>query len=228
MKNPHQLAEAPGAHGLRQVWLPDLGRVDRCATCHLGIDDPAFAGAPAPFRTHPGTWLATHPVERFGCTACHDGQGEATDYEHAAHEPIPHLERSMRPLETIEANCGTCHRAGSPRRPTACRRPPPDRGIRRVSCHEIPGFEGMRFRGPDLDSLGYKVRPEWLQAWLKDPKAYLPSSRMGNFRLSDAEIAGLQALLLSQRARVPLDSGAEDWTKADTASGRALSASCAA
>jgi mono/diheme cytochrome c family protein len=223
VKNPHQLAEAAAARGVRQVWLPDLGRVDRCATCHLGIDDPAFAAAPAPFRTHSGTWLATHPVERFGCTVCHDGQGQATDYAHAAHQPIPHVERSMRPLETIEANCGTCHRSTEP--PDAPRLADGRRLIVEsgcVACHDIPGFEGMRFRGPDLDSLGYKVRPEWLPGWLKDPKGYQASSRMGNFRLSDAEIAGLQALLLSQKARVPLDSGAVDWKKADPAAGRAL------
>jgi cytochrome c2 len=222
VKNPHQLAEAAGAHGLRQVWLPDLGRVDRCATCHLGIDDPAFASASAPFRTHPGTWLATHPVERFGCTACHDGQGEATDYEHAAHQPIPHVERAMRPLETIEANCGSCHRSLDPPdapRLAAGRRLIVESGC--VSCHDIPGFEGMRFRGPALDSLGYKVRAEWLPFWLRDPKAFLPNSRMGNFRLSPAEIAALQALLLSQKAQAPLDA-AVDWKKADTAAGRAL------
>jgi cytochrome c2 len=223
VKNPHQLAEAAGAHGLRQVWLADLGRVDRCATCHLGIDDPAFAAAPAPFRTHPGTWLVTHPVERFGCTACHDGQGEATDYEHAAHKPVPHVERSMRPLETIEANCGSCHRSQDP--PDAPRLAEGRRLIVEsgcVSCHDIPGFEGIRFRGNGLDSLGYKVRAEWLQAWLKDPKEYLPKSRMGNFRLSQAEIAALQALLLSQKAQAPLDSGTVDWKKADTGAGRAL------
>jgi cytochrome c2 len=221
--NPHQLAEAAGAHGLRQVWLPDLGRVDRCATCHLGIDDPAFAAAPAPFRTHPGTWLATHSVERFGCTVCHDGQGEATDYEHAAHRPIAHVGRSMRPLETIEANCGACHRAPDP--PDAPRLAEGRRLIVQsgcVSCHDIPGFERIWFRGNGLDSLGYKVRAQWLQAWLRDPKDYLPSSRMGTFRLSEAEIAALQALLLSQKAQVPLDSSGIDWSKADTAAGRAL------
>jgi len=223
VKNPHQLAQAAGAHGLRQVWLPDLGRVDRCATCHLGVDDPAFATAPAPFRAHPGTWLATHPVERFGCTACHDGQGEATDYEQAGHRPVTHLERAMRPLETIEANCGTCHRSLSPPdapRLTEGRRLIAESGC--VSCHEIPGFEGMSFRGPALDSLGYKVRPGWLPGWLRDPKSYLPSSRMGNFRLSEGEIAGLEALLLSQKARVPLEGSGVDWGRADAANGRAL------
>jgi mono/diheme cytochrome c family protein len=223
LKDPHQLAQAASASGLRQAWLPDLGRVDRCATCHLGIDDPAFASAPAPFRTHPGTWLTTHPVERFGCTVCHDGQGEATDFAHAAHRPTPFVERSMRPLETIEANCGTCHRSQDPPqapRLAAGRRLIAESGC--VSCHEIPGFEGTSFRGPALDSLGYKVRSAWLQAWLKDPKAYLPNSRMGNFRLGDAEITGLQALLLSQKALTPLDSTGVDWKKADTANGKAL------
>lgn len=223
VKNPHQLAQSAGVAGLRQVWLPDLGRVDRCATCHLGIDDPSFVTAPAPFRTHPGTWLTTHPAERFGCTVCHDGQGEATDYAHAAHRPIPSIERAMRPLETIEANCGTCHRSLEP--PQAPRLAEGRRLIAEsgcVGCHEIPGFEGTGFRGPALDSLGHKVRPDWLQGWLKDPKAYLSNSRMGNFRLKETEITSLGAFLLSQKALLPLDSSTVDWKKADPANGKAL------
>jgi cytochrome c2 len=223
VKNPHQLAAAAGVGGLRQIWLLDLDRVDRCGTCHLGIDDPAFAGAPQPFSSHPGTWLATHPIDRFGCTPCHDGQGQATDYRSAAHQPQPFVTRPMRPLETIEANCGTCHRAlDAPDAPRL------DEGRALIvqsgcfSCHEIPGFDGLTFHGPALDSLGFKVRPEWLRVWLKDPKSYLERSKMGNFRLSDDDIGGLQAFLLSQRATPALDSTTIDWRKADTANGRAL------
>ena len=222
VKNPHQLAQSAGAAGVRQVWLPDLDRVDRCTTCHLGADDPAFANAPALFRSHPGTWLTTHPVERFGCTVCHDGEGAATDYAHAAHKPLSGVARAMRPLETIEANCGACHRSLEP--PDAPRLAEGRRLIVEsgcVACHDIPGFEGVRFRGPDLDSLGYKVRPDWLEGWLKDPKSYLANSRMGNFRLSGAEIAGLRALLLSQKAQGP-QAIEVDWKKADTANGKAL------
>jgi mono/diheme cytochrome c family protein len=223
VKNPHQLAQAASVGGLRQFWLPELGRIDRCTTCHLGIDDPAFASAPQPLTTHPGTWLTTHPVERFGCTACHDGQGEATSYRDAAHGPIPFVPRPMRPVDTIEANCGRCHRSIDP--PDAPglaegRRLLLDSGC--VSCHEIPGYESVTFRGPALESGGYKMRPEWLVTWLQNPKSYLPRSKMGNFKLTTGEIDGLQAFLLSRRAEAPPDDSGVDWPKADTASGKAL------
>src|SRR5512135_1334698 len=212
VKNPHQLAQSGRAAGVHQVWLPDLDRVDRCTTCHLGVDDPAFAAAPALFRTHPGTWLSTHPVERFGCTVCHAG-----------HRPGEGVEHAMRPLETIETNCGVCHRSLEP--PDAPRLAEGRRLIQEsgcVACHDIPGFEGVSFRGPALDSLGYKVRPDWLEGWLKDPKGYLANSKMGNFRLSAAEITSLRALLLSQKAQAPALPATVDWKKADPANGRAL------
>jgi cytochrome c2 len=223
LKNPHQLAQAASLGGLRQTWLPDLDRVDRCTTCHLGIDDPAYAQAPQPFRSHPGSWLTSHPAERFGCTACHDGQGQATDYAGAAHAPIPFVERAMRPLETIEANCGRCHRSlevPSAPRLSEGRRLIVESGC--VSCHDIPGFEGAVFRGPALDGERDKVRPDWLAAWLKDPKSYLARSKMGNFRLSGDEVASLEAFILSQRRQSRPDQARVDWARADADKGHAL------
>jgi cytochrome c2 len=223
LKNPHQLAQSASASGIRQIWLPDLGRVDRCGTCHLGIDDPVFAAAPQPYRTHPGTWLTTHPVERYGCTVCHGGLGEATDYARAGHEPASEAGDTMRPLETIQANCGACHRSLDPPdapRLAAGRQLIVESGC--VACHDIPGFEGITFHGPALDSIGYKVRPGWLEGWLKDPKSYLANSKMGNFRLTSEEIASLRALLLSQKEEEPLPAVGVNWTKADTDNGRFL------
>ncbi|MEJ7728936.1 MAG: c-type cytochrome [Polyangiaceae bacterium] len=61
----------------------DKEQVDRCHTCHMGVDNGNYnaASIPRQFRTHPNrSWLlAAHPVEKFGCTACHQGQGRATD-----------------------------------------------------------------------------------------------------------------------------------------------------
>lgn len=60
----------------------DLEQVDRCNTCHMGVDSALYTdpSIPATFRTHPrrDTLLAAHPVGKFGCTACHQGQGRAT------------------------------------------------------------------------------------------------------------------------------------------------------
>ncbi len=61
----------------------DREQVDRCQTCHMGADAGTYASAAIPkqFRTHPfrSTLFASHPIEKFGCTSCHQGQGRATD-----------------------------------------------------------------------------------------------------------------------------------------------------
>jgi len=223
IKDPHALSLAPPVQGIRQIWLSDLDRVDRCTSCHLGADDPDFSRAPQPFRTHSENWLETHPPDRFGCTSCHGGQGEATTYRDAAHQPIPHWPEPMRPAELMEANCGACHRERRPRQAHWL-----ERGreliatANCVACHDIPGFNLEEVRAPHLESEGYKVRPDWMSRWLTDPKAHLPRSRMPNFRLEPAEIDGLSAFLLSQRSIPPLDSSGVDWAQADPDHGRAL------
>ena len=60
---------------IREVNPGSESRVDRCVTCHLGMVIPGLAGAPNPLGAHPGELLQMHPVERFGCTLCHGGNG---------------------------------------------------------------------------------------------------------------------------------------------------------
>lgn len=223
LKDPHALSLSPPVGEIRQIWLNDVDRVDRCTTCHLGADDSAFVGAPQPFRTHSGTWLQTHPPDRFGCSMCHGGQGEATTYRDAAHRPIPHWPEPIRPRELIEANCGVCHRERQP--PQAFLLATGRDVIARtgcVACHDVPGFSLDEVRAPRLESVGYKARPDWLRRWLSNPRSYLSEARMPNFRLTPPEIEDLIAFLLSQRAVAPLDSSRVDWTKADAARGRIL------
>ena len=65
-------------------------KVDRCTTCHVGIDKKGYESAPQPFTTHPDmdTYLrGAHPMEKIGCTACHQGRGRATGFQAAAHIP---------------------------------------------------------------------------------------------------------------------------------------------
>ena len=47
--------------GARQSWITGLSRVDRCETCHLGVEDPRFRNAPGPVPEPPG---CGHPPRR--------------------------------------------------------------------------------------------------------------------------------------------------------------------
>jgi mono/diheme cytochrome c family protein len=93
---------------VRQVYLEELGRVDRCVSCHVGIDNPSFAEAGQPLTTHPGDLLKHHPSDKFGCTICHQGQGRATDRD-AGHGHIAHWPEPMLSGNLVYTSCGRCH-----------------------------------------------------------------------------------------------------------------------
>ena len=91
---------------IKQFVLSDLGRVDRCMTCHIAAEDPSYAGSPQPLAYHPNH--DQHPFQKFGCTICHQGQGSATTRE-AAHGNVPHWDRPMLPMKYIQSACAKCH-----------------------------------------------------------------------------------------------------------------------
>lgn len=94
--------------GIHQLIVSELGRVDRCTTCHLAIDKPQLALAEEPFKAHPGSWLQSHPPEKFGCTVCHGGQGLATEVA-AAHGDVKHWEEPLLRGALVQASCRQCH-----------------------------------------------------------------------------------------------------------------------
>ncbi|MCP4600384.1 MAG: c-type cytochrome [Proteobacteria bacterium] len=96
--------------GIKQDFLPQLDRSDRCRTCHLGIENPSMKGAKEPHAAHPGTLLEHHPPERFGCTVCHQGQGLATTAVDAHANEIEFWDEPMLEHRFIEATCEQCHR----------------------------------------------------------------------------------------------------------------------
>jgi len=108
--------------GTKQIIVKDLGRVDRCITCHVGMDEftnPSLTNdfADQPYKAHPDLTglVRSHPFQKFGCTVCHSGQGLATTVK-AAHEGIEvhygesHLASQylLKP-PFIQASCIKCH-----------------------------------------------------------------------------------------------------------------------
>jgi len=159
-------------HGISQVWIPGLGRADRCTTCHVGVEGgAALAGLSPTARSHPRPeLLKSHPVETFGCTLCHGGQGLAlaTDTAHGvvAFWDEPLLGKTMAAgygvseAALLEVNCHACHRhhGAADALPTIAkakellRRKDPVEKRTCFSCHVIDGQGGSV--GPDLARIG--------------------------------------------------------------------------
>jgi cbb3-type cytochrome oxidase cytochrome c subunit len=216
-----------------------IPRVDRCQTCHLGVDLAGYESAEQPFRTHPRLDLfvggsSPHPVERFGCTPCHGGRDRAVDFVYATHTPDDEEQREawehaygwerdhywehpMLALGRSEAGCLKCHQ-GVVSVPEA---PRLNRGLALIErhgcygCHKMKGFNDRPKVGPPLMRITSKTSPDWMARWIKNPKAFRPSSRMprffglsnnqgpGDAEREDAEILGMVAYLESRSAPFP-------------------------
>jgi cytochrome c2 len=210
--------------GIQQIWIKDLDRVDRCTTCHQGVEWKGLENAPHPFRTHPKEILEKHPLSKYGCTSCHGGQGFATQLPDA-HGNVPYWEASLMgaevsadnlvkdPKAMMQANCNVCHRyermtkgaeyinaAKELIQKNNCR-----------ACHTINGRGGTI--GPDLTYVGDKPseqydysrlggRPSifaWHVAHFQNPKMVSPDTVMPNFNLSTRDAHALSLLVMSWR-----------------------------
>lgn len=196
---------------LRQASVPALGAVDRCVACHVGIDDPRMTDVPQPFRVHPGDVLQHHPVDRFGCTVCHHGQGAATNFRDAKAEDA-FWDYPLLTAELTQSSCLACHDAKAL---PAERVPLLLEGMRLYgekscgSCHQIGGRGGTR--GPALDNVGAKTRHQltmanlqppyttwrWHQAHFRDPAGVVPGSQMKNPTVTEREALALTVYMLA-------------------------------
>lgn len=183
---------------IEQIVVDGLNQIDRCPTCHLGIDDKKYRYCDQPFSTHPGDILTSHEIKEFGCTSCHLGQEFAVSYEKAAHEKLEFWSETMLPRELIQASCGTCHLSEEVPGAgflTSGRLLIKDKGCN--GCHNINDFFEEESLGPGLQGIGNKVTQAWLYHWLKNPREYLKNARMPSFQLSTDEIIYLVEYLMT-------------------------------
>jgi mono/diheme cytochrome c family protein len=220
--------------GIQQIWLPDLGVVDRCQTCHTGLAEASLADVSTqPFRRHPPI---PHKLDEFGCVVCHRGQGAATTVAEAHHSALAR-EEPILPARYIESSCGQCHHApmaGTPRlnegRELLAR-------YGCVRCHTIRLPDGSMMAAtddpPPLTHIADKTTREWVYAWLKDPASYASSATMPNFQLSDADARDISAFLMATSTpqpgdtlAVPASSKASDPAAGASLYGESFCASC--
>lgn len=192
--------------------LPQLGIIDRCITCHPGIDDPRMVEEPQPFRTHPGDYLNSHPPEQYGCTICHQGQGRATVFTDAKADDV-HWDYPLLPKEFAQSSCAMCHAPDQLEEyaPLAARGYElfVENGC--YGCHKVGGVGGNL--GPPLDTIGVKKRAafpfayiegdhtiaNWHVEHLMDPQKIVAGSTMKNYYFSHEDAVALTNYILSLR-----------------------------
>jgi len=199
---------------IEQVVLPNIKynvnfasvpEVDRCKSCHLGIDNPDYKNAEQPFTTHPNLDLfllssSPHAYEDFGCTSCHAGRGRGTNFTSATHTPnspeqrveweekygwheMHHWLKPMLPVKYSEASCFKCHQDEA----NIAQADKLTMGLTLIEkngcngCHSIKRLESRRKAGPDLARINEKVNKDWAAKWIKDPKGFRHNTEMPSF-----------------------------------------------
>ncbi len=182
-----------------------IPKVDRCTTCHLGIDNPDFKEAAQPYRTHPNLELyigktSPHPMDDFACTTCHMGRGRATGFIDAAHTPrneeqkklwerkynwheLSHWEQPMLPVPYSQASCFKCHKAQENIKGAEKL----NLGLNLIEragcygCHTIEKYNNWPKTGPSLEFLASKTSKEWAYHWIENPKAIRHNAWMPSY-----------------------------------------------
>ena len=184
-----------------QLDIEELKKVDRCMSCHVNIEGTKKVLNEQPFNTHPGSYLflKNHPVKRFGCTVCHDGQGRATTSMEEAHGNVEYWLDPLHKGRLVQSSCIMCHEnvyglPGASLIEAGLRLFSEERGC--TGCHDVDGIPTVKI-GPPLSHVGEKISYKWLKKWLKGPHDYYEKARMPNFMLSDEEIRNIADFLVS-------------------------------
>jgi mono/diheme cytochrome c family protein len=201
-----ELAETPRLNRGRQL----LAQFN-CVGCHrlAGIDPPTMLG---PDLTNIGTKTSREWIYKWlkEPRTIVDATGNQTvnGYETEDEPRMPFFRLSEQQLRGLSAFLSSL--TGKPVQPykfdprvvTALEKRPDlaDQGEVRFrqmfcsTCHSLAVTRGGETKliggdiGPELSKVGSKVNQDWLVAWLRNPQAYLPNSKMPRYEWSDEDL----------------------------------------
>lgn len=200
---------------IKQVMVAGLGVVERCTTCHLGIEDTLFSSSRQPLMTHPNLGLLEHhPVETFGCTICHGGQAAATTYEGASHQSMAHWPDPMVKNGFMESRCGYCHKdyeaIGTDKLSLGKKL---FKDLHCSGCHKVDPADGSMapaltaFADKDPGSFdfthidGDRSKQNWVMEHFRNPQKVTPGSPMSIYAMNEHQVEALTTYVLSLTER---------------------------
>ena len=180
-----------------------VDRVDRCQSCHIAINRDGFDDLAHPLKTHPKRRVflsdAAHPPRIFGCTTCHDGQGEGINSLAQAHGNVKFWEHPLLEGDNVQANCITCHLnvQGLEGADVVGRGQRIFEQVGCTGCHLVEGYDDIPKVGPSLRRVRAKVDPGWMVQWILNPRAFRPQTRMPHFYFKEDEALAAASYLWS-------------------------------
>ncbi len=184
----------------RNVYNQPVARVDRCTSCHAGINKAGFEDEPNPFKTHPERklYLGKHAIEKFGCTSCHQGQGAAVNSIEQAHGHVKYWLAPMHEGDAVQASCIGCHAdVRIDGAETIARGEKLFEQVGCIGCHLVEGYGDLPKVGPYLRRISAKANADWLVQWVQNPHEYRPRTKMPNFYFDRDEAEAIAGYLLS-------------------------------
>lgn len=194
---------------LRQIVVPALDASDRCVSCHVGMAPGQTAVAQhRVFAAHPDV---AHDPTAYGCTACHGGQGRATEKDDA-HGNVPHWPEPMIPRRYAYAGCGSCHtHLAVPNSAQLARGSALFERFDCLACHKLDGRGGTLrpggrggMEGPDLSragAVGYDER--WYEEHLRQHETERGGTWRDSFGPIRAEDRTALRIFLASRVGAP-------------------------
>jgi len=185
-----------------------IARVDRCESCHAGINKAGFEEDEQPYATHPDRkfFLGTHPVERLGCTPCHQGQGVAVNSVEQAHGYVHHWLQPMFKGDNVQASCIQCHAdVRTPQSEKIALGEKLFEQVGCVGCHLVDGYGDLPHIGPNLRRVAAKVDADWLVQWVRDPHKYRPRTKMPFFYFDEEQARAIAGYVLSSSQQESAD-----------------------
>ncbi len=205
-----------------------------CSSCHQGQPpvleaDEAHAVVlpkprPAPMVAGDGAGKAeAAEAKANAATKAAGTKAEAKKEAAAGHdlsEKHFYWERPLLLGEMLQASCRRCHAEQDvvPLAPvySEARAMVADLGC--YGCHNVRGFEKAERVGPDLTKIRNKVNAGWLVRWIRNPKEYLPNTKMPVFPygvgknaaelMTSEQVNSIAAYLLKSSADDPEQRGA--------------------